>query len=137
MTACSNKGESATCTSAAHNAPLSSSRSVRAPLPFSHSLPPRFPRNRLLSCRSRTLFSTLILFVLSMLYTADVTSERNVLLPGVPRKTYRLFFPVALCLPFGCATRSLFSTTTYLLRKIILCLLFNSIQDSANGTLYV
>lgn len=44
--------------------------------------------------RSRALFSTLILFVLSMLYTAEVTSERNVLLPGVPGETYRPFFPL-------------------------------------------
>lgn len=49
--------------------------------------------------RSPTLFSTLILFVLPMLYTAEVTSERNVLLPGVLREIYRLFFPVFYVFP--------------------------------------
>ncbi|KYM79795.1 hypothetical protein ALC53_09717 [Atta colombica] len=29
-----------------------------------------------------------------MLYTVEVTSERNVLLPGVPQEIYHLFFPV-------------------------------------------
>lgn len=69
--------------------------------------------------RSRALFSTLILFVLSMLYTAEVTSERNVLLPGVPGRDLPPFLPVALCLPLGYATCSLLSTRTCILREII------------------
>ena len=58
LTACSNKGESATCTSAAHNVPLSSSRFMRASLPFSHSLLLRSPRNRLLSPLSYSFLDT-------------------------------------------------------------------------------
>lgn len=67
------------------------------------SLSPRIlPFNRL-------LLSTLILFVLSMLYIAEVTSGRNVLLPGVRGEIYRLSF-LALCSP--CTSRGLLSTTT-------------------------
>lgn len=85
----------------AHNALLSSSCAFRYLSLYSLSLLSRSPSNRLLSM--------LILFVLSMLYIAEVTSGRNVLLPGVRGEIYRLSF-LALCSP--CTSRGLLSTTT-------------------------
>ena len=90
--------------------------------------------------RSPTLFSTLILFVLSMLYTAEVTSERNVLLPGVSQEIYHLFFPMLYVFPLlvqlvcfrRCAAKFSFF---FLSRKKNS--FFHSIQDSANDTPYM
>lgn len=101
------------------------------------SFPPRSPRNRLLSRRSRALFSTLILFVLSMLYTAEVTSERNVLLPGVPRETYRLFSPLLCVFP------SVAQLAVYFRRQYVFCaklsrvFFFTRFRTCANDTLRI
>lgn len=86
----------------AHNALLSSSCAFRYLSLYSLPLLSHSPSNRL-------LLSTLILFVLSMLYIVEVTSGRNVLLPGVQGEIYRLSF-LALCSP--CTSRGLLSTTT-------------------------
>lgn len=105
---CSNKGEPATCISAAHNALLSSS--LRATfLSFSPPFrppPPSLPlsyspySNHLLLLLSRSLLDPcrFSLFVSSTLHATEVTFGRNVLLSGVRKETARLF-SVALSSP--------------------------------------
>jgi len=99
LTACSNKGESATCTSAAHNAPLNSSRSVRASLPFSHSLLPRSPRNRLLSPLSYSLLDTDSLRFADVVHRGGYIWAECLVARCVPREIYHLFFPVLYVFP--------------------------------------
>jgi len=122
LTACSNKGESATCISAAHNAPLSSSRSVRASLPFSHSLPPRSPHNPLLSPLSCSLLDADSLRFVDVIHRGGYIWA-ECLVARCTERDLPPFLPDALCLPLGYATHSLLSTTCHL-RESILHLFF-------------
>lgn len=104
LTACSNKGESATCTSAAHNAlllvpPCSLARSfcylslILCLSSFSSSscscfFSSYYSRRSLLDVDSP--------FVLPMLHAVQVTSGRNVLLPGVWHRPTASFLLPAL-----------------------------------------
>jgi len=76
---------------------------------------------------SRALFSMPILFVLLMLYTAEVTSERNVLLPGVPRETYRLFFPMLYVFPS--VTQLIVCFRRHVIYAKVSCIFFSSFDS--------
>lgn len=105
LTACSNKGESATCTSAAHNAlllvpPRSLTRSfcyLSLILCLSS-----FSSSSSCSCFFSSYYSRRSLldvdspFVLPMLHAVQVTSGRNVLLPGVWHRPTASFLLPAL-----------------------------------------
>lgn len=122
LTACSNKGESATCTSAAHNAlllvpPRSLAHSFVL-LPFSHSLPLPLPLLLLLllfppPTIPDALFSTLILLSFCRCYTPcrlhpGGTSCCQVCGTDLPP----LFFsPLCPPLALPCVTRDLLTAT--------------------------
>lgn len=121
LTACSNKGESATCTSAAHNAlllvpPRSLARSL-CYLSLILCLS-SFPSSSC-SCFFSSYYSRRSLldvdspFVLPMLHAVQVTSGRNVLLPGVWHRPTASFLLPPLCPPLAlpCVTRDLLTAT--------------------------
>lgn len=115
----------------AHNALLSSSCAFR----YLSLLFPSSSLSRFLLTASPALgrahLSTLILFVLSMLYIAEVTSGRNVLLPGVyAGRDLPPFLPPSM---FSLVRAAVYFRRRHPFARIVLCILrFHSIRNSTN-----